>query len=249
VSIFRRQKKDDVVAEDAAVADAPEPSEDDVQHDTDSGDPTARPAGPLDSEDVDGPGDRLDLGGLWIPLAQGMEVRAEMDQSTGEVASVHLVLGASALQLQAFAAPRSSGIWSEIRREIGDSIRERGGSTEVVEGVLGTELRAQMPQAGPNGRTVLAPVRFLGVDGPRWFVRAVISGQAAADEAAAADLIDVLQRTVVCRGQAPMAPRELLPMHLPGRGRRAADGTPAAATAEDDGFSPLERGPEITEVR
>lgn len=258
MSIFRRRKTDrdteapspdptpepGVATEPEAVADgsaAPaEPAED----------PRAT-TGPYDVDQVDGPDGRLDLGSIWLPGAEGMQVRVEMDQTTGEVSAVHAVMGDSVLQLQAFAAPRSMGIWDEIRREIGESIRERGGTAEVVDGPFGTELRTRMPQAGPDGRTVYAPARFVGVDGPRWFLRGVFSGRAAIDESAAGVLSAVLRETVVVRGSDPMAPREMLPLRLP---RQESDDEPShgvrsARTAEDDGFNPLERGPEITEVR
>ena len=101
-----------------------------------------------------------------------------------------------------------------------------------------------MPSAGPDGRTVFAPATFVGVDGPRWFLRAVVSGRAAIDEAAAEELLEVLRDVVVVRGVEPMAPRELLPLRLP-QDARAEDG---ATEPDDEDLGPFERGPEITEV-
>ena len=63
-------------------------------------------------------GGRVDLGGLWLPGRPGLEVRIEADQQTSEVVAVTLVLGDSALQVQPFAAPRSEGIWDDVRAEI-----------------------------------------------------------------------------------------------------------------------------------
>ena len=108
-----------------------------------------------------------------------------------------------------------------------------------------------MPSAGPDGRTVFAPASFLGVDGPRWFLRGVLSGRAAIDETAAGPLVDVLRQAVVVRGVEPMAPRELLPLTLP-RDVEAPDVAAATDDAEADeapSLDPFERGPEITEVR
>ena len=72
-----------------------------------------------------------------------------------------------------------------------------------------------MPSAGPDGRTVFAPARFVGVDGPRWFLRAVFSGRAAIEDEAAEPLLEVVRGTVVVRGDAAMAPREMLVLKLP----------------------------------
>lgn len=109
-----------------------------------------------------------------------------------------------------------------------------------------------MPSAGPDGRTVFAPARFLGVDGPRWFLRGVISGRGAIDDAAAAPLLEVFRETVVVRGSDPMAPRELLPLRLPQEEATpmpAAPGAPDGGPTSTDDLNPFERGPEITEVR
>ncbi|GAA4405800.1 DUF3710 domain-containing protein [Fodinibacter luteus] len=212
-----------------------------------------RSDGPWDVTEVDGRDGRVDLGALWVRGVQGMELRLEVDQASQQVNAATAVLGDSALQMQAFAAPRSGGLWEEIRREIADAVGSQGGTAEEHEGTLGTELRTRMPSAGPDGRTVFAPATFLGVDGPRWFLRGVLSGRAAIDEAAAAPLLAVLRAAVVVRGTEPMAPRELLPLALPREAERAAQAAEADADAADEAerrsLDPFERGPEITEVR
>lgn len=247
MSIFRRRKSDSTATEpevEGTTTSAAEPEADA------SPAPTAaaydRSEGPHDVAEVDDRGGRLDLGALWIGAHDGMELRLEINQEEQAVTSAIAVLGDSAVQLQAFAAPRSGGLWAEIRDEIAQSIATQGGTAEVRRGALGEELMTRMPQAGPGGRTVFAPARFAGVDGPRWFLRAVFSGQAAISEEAAAPLVDIVRSVVVVRGEAPMAPREMLPLRLPD-----VDEAPAGADAEDGApdLNPFERGPEITEVR
>ena len=109
-----------------------------------------------------------------------------------------------------------------------------------------------MPSAGPDGRTVFAPARFVGVDGPRWFLRAVFSGRAAIDEEAAQPLIEVVRGTVVVRGDARWPPASCCRCVCRRRSRRGAEAegrtSPRRAPAADD-LKPFERGPEITEVR
>ena len=240
MSIFKRSKDSaggDTVAGDgpADAASAPEAS----------GSP--RSDGPWDVAEVDGRDGRVDLGALWVRGVPGMELRLEVDQGTQQVNAATAVLGESALQLQAFAAPRSAGLWDEIRAEISAAVEGQGGTAEEHEGELGTHLRTRMPSQGPDGRTVFAPATFVGVDGPRWFLRGVLSGRAAIDEEAAAPLLGVLREAVVVRGSDPMAPRELLPLSLP-RDAAPASEEPAPED-ESPSLDPFERGPEITEVR
>ena len=61
----------------------------------------------------------------------------------------------------------------------------------------------------------MAPARFVGVDGPRWFLRAMYTGSAAVDPDAAAPLEAALRDVVVVRGSDPMAVRDPLPLRLP----------------------------------
>ena len=206
--------------------------------------PVDRSAGPYDVSEVDDDGGRLDLGSIRMSGVDGMELRLELDPEQQHVIAATAVLGDSGLQVQAFAAPRSAGLWSDIRAEIAEAVHAQGGSTEVSHGVLGAELSTRMPTAGPDGRTVYAPSRFLGVDGPRWFLRGVLSGRAAIDEKAAAPLVELFRDVVVVRGGDPMAPRELLPLRLPETEAHDTEGEQPAA-----GLDPFERGPEITEVR
>ena len=209
---------------------------------------TSRDAGPYDITEVDDPGAdgaRVDLGGLWLPGRTGLEVRVEADQTTGEVVAVTLVLGEAALQLQPFAAPRSEGIWDEVRTEIRASITQQGGTVDEVDGPLGSELRTRVPARAADGTQTVQPARFVGVDGPRWFLRGVITGQAAVDPSTDAELVALFRDVVVVRGDDPMAPRDLIPLRLPTFPAEEA----TAADTEREPLEPFERGPEITEIR
>jgi hypothetical protein len=207
----------------------------------------ARPKGPWDSEDA--PEDdvqRIDLGALQIPVPDGTEVRVDVSPE-GEVVAATMVQGESAMQINVFAAPKRSGIWNDVRTEIADALVQGGGSTEQVAGAFGTELRAQVPTEVPGQGTMLAPARFLGVDGPRWFLRALVTGPAATEDAASAGLEAALRDVVVVRGGEAMAVRDPLPLHLP---QDVAEQAAAAAEeAQQAGLPMPERGPEITETR
>lgn len=200
-----------------------------------------RTRGPWDVADVPEVGARLDLGALRVPGRQGMQVRMEMEKDGSRVVAANIGLDGSALQVQAFAAPRTTGIWDELRAEIAASITKQGGTADDVPGPFGRELLARLPIRTAEGATGHRPARFIGVDGPRWFLRAVLTGRAAVDPDAAVELEAVVAEIVVVRGTDARAPRELLPLHLPGR-----PPTPVAPAPVTD---PLRRGPEITEVR
>lgn len=202
--------------------------------------------GPWDLEEVPELGQRVDLGALRIPMRRGMQVRMELERKSRRVVAVNLKLDASALQLQAFAAPRSAGLWEELREEIGATITKQGGSFEEQDGPFGTELLARLPVRTPDGRSGHRPARFIGIDGPRWFVRGVLTGQAAVDAEAAGAMEDVLADVVVVRGHEARAPRDLLGLHMPGKPGQEVPVAEASRPSIDLG-SP--RGPEITEVR
>lgn len=207
-----------------------------------------RSDGPYDLDEVPDDGlTRLDLGGLQVPGVDGMELRLEVDEAADQVVAVTIVHGDSAVQLTVFAAPRSDGIWDDVRGEIRAGLASQG-LVEEAPGEFGTELHASLPLTGPDGRSLMQPVRFVGVDGPRWFLRGLFSGAGARESAAAAPLEAVLRASVVVRGNEAMAPGDPLPLHVP-------TAVPEGITRKEDGtegrptLPPPERGPEITEIR
>ncbi|HEU5034111.1 MAG TPA: DUF3710 domain-containing protein [Mycobacteriales bacterium] len=250
--MFRRRRRDADDTADDELRDDELGDELDVDGDTESGrraEPAsaerAAPSGPWDAADApDDDVPRLDLGALLVPVPEGLEVRVDMQDQT--VVAATLVDGQSALQLHAFAAPRSSGIWAEVRAEIADSVRESGGSANDSEGPFGAELHARVPTEVPGQGVHLQPLRFLGVDGPRWFLRGLLSGPASTDPVQGRRLLEAFGGTIVVRGGEAMAPRDMLPLHLPKDALAAAqpEETPARP-----GLEILERGPEITETR
>lgn len=199
--------------------------------------------GPWDADDAPDDGiDRLDLGGIRVPVAEGMELRVDVSPE-GQVIAATMVVGESAMQVNAFAAPRTAGIWADVAEEIRESLQAGGGSAEAVTGPLGLELRAQVPQEVPGQAAALAPARFLGADGPRWFLRGLLSGPAAVDPEQAEPFERMFRAVVVVRGKDAMAPRDPLPLRLPQDVVVTGD-----AGAVEETLDPFERGPEITEI-
>ncbi|GAA2414710.1 DUF3710 domain-containing protein [Actinomadura vinacea] len=238
---------------------------------------SAAEGGPWDSEDSYPEMQRFDFGSLQVPVAPGLgfqvnieptQVDEEGNPLDGRPVAVLVQYEQSAMQLQAFAAPKRSGIWVDVRRETAKDIQEEAeGQTQDQEGPFGPELLAMVPAALTD--EVLAEMpqeireqipaefieqgwapqvyRFIGVDGPRWFLQAVVQGAAVEDEEQWQVLEDVFRNIVVVRGESPMPPRELLELKIP-KEFNEADGEDEEEEKVET-FNPFERGPEITEVR
>ena len=208
--------------------------------------------GPWDAEEPFPALERVDLGSLQVPIGPEHEIQLVMAEQHG--AWVTIRYRESEVQIQAFAAARRGALWDDVRAEIAAEVATAGGRSQETEGSFGIELMAQVPAepgqgAGEPGGMRL--VRFVGVDGPRWFVRGLFSGPAA-DGGDQADLLEeVLRDVVVVRGEHPVPPREILELRLPPEARQALE--EQAAADEENRFggdlNPFERGPEFTETR
>ena len=184
--------------------------------------PVDETSGPWDAADAPDDGvPRVDLGSLKLPAVPGMELRVDVNAAQ-KVVGASLRYGDSLLQVSAFAAPRAGGIWEGVREDLKKSASGQGGSLREVDGPFGPELAGSVvatvaPPPGQPGPPVAArrATRFIGVDGPRWFLRAMISGQAAETPEAAAPLEQAFRSIVVVRGTEPMPVREQLPLTLP----------------------------------
>lgn len=197
--------------------------------------------GPFDRSDID-PSDgveRIDLGSVLIPVVDGIELQVQVDEASGNVVLATIKAGNAAVQVQPYAAPKSGGMWDDARPQIRDSVIASGGTAQEVEGAFGLELHAQVKA---EGASALQTARFVGVDGPRWFLRAVFLGDAAHAGATADRFDDVVRGIVVVRGDGAMPVGAPIPMRL--AAQPVADVAPGRASID-----PFERGPEITETR
>ncbi|MGZ4507168.1 MAG: DUF3710 domain-containing protein [Blastococcus sp.] len=178
--------------------------------------------GPWDQADVPDDGvPRIDLGAVQLPAMPGMDLRVELDQEQRVVAAT-LRAGDSQLQVAVFAAPRAGGIWDDVRTDLATSASGQGASLKEVDGPFGPELAGSimvLPPPAPGQTTppkpIRQPARFLGVDGPRWFLRGVLTGPAAAARTAAGELEEAFRGIVVVRGSEPKPVREQLQLVLP----------------------------------
>lgn len=167
--------------------------------------------GPWDVEDENVPDydEYLDMGSYYLPFLKGIELRVKANRATQQVLGTTITYGSSSVEIEAFAAPKTLGLWDDVRADLIEANKD----AKEVEGVFGTELA--LPVTVKGGRKVLT--RIVGVDGPRWMLRGIFSGKAATDPEGeeAKALNQFFADIVVERGDNPLAPRDLIPMHPP----------------------------------
>ncbi len=194
-----------------------EPELADVDEETEETEET----GPWDSESLPGDEvDRVDLGSLRVAPRDGAELRLQVDENTGEVQSVMLASEDGAMELRAFAAPRNGELWEEVRPQIAADVSGHGGTATEREGRWGTELVCQMQVVLADGNQALQPSRIIGVNGPRWLLRATFLGQPAVEPELTAEWEDALASVVVHRGSHAMPVGDALPLTLPDDAQR-----------------------------
>ena len=219
--------------------------------------------GPWDVEDENVPDydEYLDMGSYYLPFLKGIELRVKANRATQQVLGTTITYGSSSVEIEAFAAPKTLGLWDDVRADLIEANKD----AKEVEGVFGTELA--LPVTVKGGRKVLT--RIVGVDGPRWMLRGIFSGKAATDPEGeeAKALNQFFADIVVERGDDPLAPRDLIPMHPPVAPAERKAAKAAAEKAEQKTEIPgkpkgpfdsdqqvevkttLSRGPMFSEVR
>ena len=176
--------------------------------------------GPLEfSSDLD-TSSMLDLGAVFLPNIPGLEVHLDLDPRSGNGKSVSLHLNMTIAEVQIFAAAVNDDLWATMRDAITSGLRDQKVDCSVEMGRFGTEIHAVMPTVDLDGNAHVQPVRFVGVRGSRWLVRAVISGDGAlvvekpnADAGPVID--DVISQLVINRGEDPIPPGERLALRSP----------------------------------
>ena len=210
-----RRKSDPVDGADASgVADSGSP---DVGDDADG----RGESGPYDVDDLPEDGiERVDLGSLLIEPQPGRELRLQVDEASGQVQAVVLAGSDGAVELRAFAAPRNGDLWSEVRPQIAADMAQRGGVATEREGRFGTELTCQLTVQRADGGTGTQPSRIIGINGPRWMLRATLLGRPAMDFEGSQSWEDTIGKVAVRRGPGAMPVGEPLDVVLPPGARR-----------------------------
>lgn len=176
-----------------------------------------RHAGPWDASERTpaDDGSCLDLGALLVHIRPGLDVQLPTDGDGGEIGAVMLIAESSALELRAFAATRSGGLWDAVRDDLILEVARLGGECEQTDGLFGPELQVKVPAQLPDGEEGFQPSRIVGVEGPRWLLRATFLGDAALNPSDEGLLMDTLRDVIVQRGPEPRIPRESLLLTVP----------------------------------
>ena len=176
-----------------------------------------RHQGPWDSSERSTADDTnyLDLGALKVRARAGIDIQLPADGDNDEIGSVVLVGDDAALELRAFAATRSGGLWEEVRDDLIIEVERLGGECQQVDGIYGPELLVSVPVELPEGGNGFQPSRIIGIEGPRWMLRATFLGDAGLNHSDEDLLIETLRDVVVVRGIEARIPREPLLLTLP----------------------------------
>ena len=169
--------------------------------------------GPFDVSEVGLLTPYLDFGAIRISPHPEMRIRADVDEKTKRVIALTLEVDSHRIQLQAFAATKNEGLWATTLRALADGIGSQGGQAEELNGLLGPELHASVPAIAGQTKVMRKSV-FVGVDGPRWFLRGVMSGPELLGPNYER-LVSIFRSTAVNRGDIAMPPGDLLPLKLP----------------------------------
>lgn len=241
-----RQKADRLVVDDDEFdeEDLDEDDDDlDERFDEKSAPDDRSERGPFDVSEANPAKRYVDLGAIRIPAREGLGLRLEVEERTKRLVAVALDYKNSTMQVQAFAAPRSSGLWHPIRRQLAEQVARQGGTAEVIDADLGPVLDTKLPvMKGAGGQAAHRSARFIGIDGPRWFLRGVLTGEALRDEKTRDAMQDLFRSIVVVRGDEALPPRELLTLvvpkamaeHMAGAKQADASATQAASEKSDD---------------
>ncbi|GAA1395982.1 DUF3710 domain-containing protein [Luteococcus peritonei] len=180
-----------------------------------------REDGPFDLDEVDLDADeveRLDFGSLVMTPFENMQLQLQIEESTQQVQAALVMHGNSAMEVAVFAAPASSSMAPEIRREMVQMTAEQGGDAQLAEGPFGTEIRRVIPLTNEDGEQMYHVSRTWFAHGPRWLLRAVVMGEAGMTEGVdgpTAVLYEFFRNLVVRRDDSPRVPGDLIPMDIP----------------------------------
>ncbi|MEV7396205.1 DUF3710 domain-containing protein [Aeromicrobium sp. NPDC092404] len=199
---MRRRKKDQVDEDVVVPVETP---------------PDVRANGPWDISEKSPEEDPsyVDLGPLLVRAQDAYSIQLPAEGENGQIASAVLVAGDAALELRAFAATRSGGLWDEVRDDLILEVARLNGTSEQVSGPYGPELHVRVPVELPGGEEGFQPSRIVGVEGPRWMLRGTFLGEAGLNPSDDGPLMQAFRDVIVRRGNEARIAREALLLTLP----------------------------------
>lgn len=96
--------------------------------------------GPFDIQEVPAMRPYVDLGSIKVPPREGLQMRLDVDEQAKRIVAVSLDFKGSTLQVQAFSAPKSTGLWNEVRHQVKQLLTKQQASFREQDGFLGAEI-------------------------------------------------------------------------------------------------------------
>ena len=89
----------------------------------------------VDDENVPDYDEYLDMGAYYLPFLQGIELRVKANRATQQVLGTTITYGSSSVEIEAFAAPKTMGLWDDVRADLVEANKD----AKETDGVFGTE--------------------------------------------------------------------------------------------------------------
>lgn len=157
----------------------------------------------------------MDFGPLQLPAIPGLKARVEIDPKFREVGAVSVLVNDCAVQLQVVAARSGKALWPQVRRVLLAKLKRQPGHQQVMEGRFGAEVIATFTLRTAEGTIQDVPMRFVGIDGERWMLRAVVTGPSVNSDETIARVDALLSNIAVERGTDARAEGEVLALKAP----------------------------------
>lgn len=171
--------------------------------------------GPWSADAVPEDVNLLDFGPLKLPALPGIKLRLEIDPDRQEIGAVTVRIADCSLQLQVIAASRGAGQWTDTRQALVANLKSRPGHQQVIEGHFGAEVIGVLTGRTPEGVLIDATMRFQGIDGDGWMIRAVSSGPSVTHDDTANRINAFLSRCAVDVGDGAAPAGTVLPLTDP----------------------------------
>lgn len=191
-------------------------------------------AGPWDADQAPGDADFYDFGPLKLPALPGLMARLEIDPDRHEIGAITVRIADCALQLQVIAKQRGVSQWEETRKDLLANLRKRPGYQQVVEGRFGAEVIGVLTGRTTDGILIDSTMRFQGVEGETWMIRAVSSGPSVTHDAVVAKVDAFVSRCAVdAAAVASAEPGAVIPLTDPPGGMDAVGAAALRAAAPE----------------
>lgn len=194
--------------------DSAEAPEDVVEAQDGAAAPEESAVGPWDAADVSSLEGYLDFGSLLVPVTD-VELRLNIDEASGRVMSLAWLTEEAGLEVSVFAAPRTPGVWDELRPELEADATQRGGTIDHASGPYGAEVVCSLPVQLPDGTGAIQATRIFAYQGDRWLLRGALMGRPVTEPEAAGPWYALFGALVVRRGGGAMPVGEALELRLP----------------------------------